>query len=105
VQFDCVEHSGALRLTVEHTGAFKWTVWSILKQSNICLPTRLKYTDFDSLTHMCEVLRAVDVEHSACHWVACGQNFHLVLWPDCIDSIYCRLLSSDDVKTTSANFA
>lgn len=51
---------------MERTGEFKRTVWSILKHSNICLPTRLKYTDFDSSTHMCEVLRAVDVERSAC---------------------------------------
>ena len=90
---------------MEYTRAFKWAVWSLLKYSNICLRTRFKCTDFDSLTRMCEVLRAVDVEHSACRWVACGRNFHLVLWPDCIDSIYCRLLSSDDVKTTYANFA
>ena len=30
MQFGCMEHSGALRLTVEHTGACSLTVWSIL---------------------------------------------------------------------------
>jgi hypothetical protein len=75
---------------------------------SICLPTRFKHIKRDSLRHVCEVLRAVDVcacEYSACRRVACGQNFHLVLWPDCIGSTYCRSLSSDDVKTTYANFA
>ena len=41
---------------------------------NICLPTRLKYTNFDSLAHTCEVLRAVDLcacEHCVCVSLDC----------------------------------
>jgi hypothetical protein len=61
---------------VEHTGTF-----------NICLPTRFKDADFDSLTHMCEVLRAVDV--CACVRVACVSLG--CVWAELPSSVLARL--------------
>ena len=82
IQADCMERTGTLRLTVEHSswlygtywncGTFKLTVWSILELWNIQADC-MEHTGAFSvlLANTCGILRTVDVCVCACERAEC----------------------------------